>query len=38
MRFKALPKRARARFIGSAILSQIAWWTAVIIGMINSTS
>lgn len=38
MRFKALPKRARARFVGSAILSQIAWWTAVIIGMINSTS
>ena len=38
MRFKALPKRARIRFIGSAILSQIAWWTAVIIGMINSTS
>ena len=38
MRFKALPKRARARFIGSAVVSQIAWWTAVIIGMLNSTS
>ena len=38
MRFQALPKRARVRFIGSAILSQIAWWTAVIIGMVNSTS
>ena len=38
MRFAALPKRARARFIGSAIVSQLAWWTAVIIGMVNSTS
>ena len=38
MRFKALPKRARARFIGSAVISQIAWWTAVVIGMLNSTS
>ena len=38
MRFAALPKRARVRFIGSAIVSQVAWWTAVIIGMVNSTS
>ena len=38
MRFRALPRKARIRFISSAIVSQIAWWTAVIIGMLNSTT
>lgn len=38
MRFGALPWRARFRFISSAVVSQIAWWTAVFIGMLNSTS
>ena len=38
MRFRALPWKARYRFITSAIVSQIAWWTAVVIGMLNSTT
>ena len=38
MRFQALPRKARIRFISSAVVSQIAWWTAVIIGMLNSTA
>lgn len=38
MRFSALPQTARFRFLSSAVISQVAWWTAVIIGMINSTS
>ena len=37
-RFSSLPRAARLRFIASATISQIAWWTAVIIGMTNSTS
>ncbi|HET8779085.1 MAG TPA: hypothetical protein VFM66_03360 [Agromyces sp.] len=38
MRFRALPRWIRIRFVSSAVLSQLAWWTAVVIGMINSTS
>ncbi|WP_136707662.1 hypothetical protein [Agromyces sp. H66] len=38
MRFRALPRRARIRFIATAVLSQAAWWTAVVIGMLNSTT
>lgn len=38
MRFRALPTRARVRFIATAVLSQLAWWTAVVIGMLNSTT
>jgi hypothetical protein len=37
VRFGTLPRKARFRFVSSAIISQIAWWTAVLIGMINST-
>ena len=37
-RFSSLPQAARIRFITSAIISQVAWWTAVVIGMLNSTS
>jgi hypothetical protein len=37
-RFRSLPRAARARFISSAVISQVAWWTAVVIGMLNSTS
>jgi len=35
-RFRALPRRARVRFVLSAVVSQLAWWTAVFIGMLNS--
>lgn len=38
MRFQALPRRARIRFISSAAVSQVAWWTAVVIGMRNSVA
>lgn len=38
MRFASLPRKARLRFVASAIVSQIAWWTAVVIGMLNSTT
>lgn len=38
MRFRTLPMRARVRFVGSAVLSQVAWWTAVVIGMLNSAA
>jgi len=36
--FHSLPFRLRAWFIGSGIASQLAWWTAVFIGMWNSTA
>ncbi|MFE5670529.1 hypothetical protein ACFQ58_02870 [Agromyces sp. NPDC056523] len=36
-RFGSLPTRARAGFVASAIVSQVAWWTAVIVGLMNST-
>jgi hypothetical protein len=38
MRFGSLSWKARFRFVSSAIVSQIAWWTAVVIGMLNSTT
>jgi hypothetical protein len=38
MLFRTLPRKARVRFLASAIVSQAAWWTAVVIGMLNSTS
>lgn len=38
LRFGTLPRRARIRFVASAVVSQVAWWTAVIIGMLNSAS
>ena len=38
MRFAALPPRARFRFVASAIISQLAWWTAVVIGMLNAAT
>ncbi len=37
-RFQALPRGIRVRFVVSAVVSQIAWWTAVFIGMLNSTT
>ena len=37
-RFSSLPRAARVRFISSAVISQVAWWTAVVIGMLNSTT
>ena len=36
VRFPALPLRLRAWCIWSALVSQTAWWTAVIIGMLNT--
>jgi hypothetical protein len=36
--FRSLPRRARAAFVASAIVSQAAWWTAVVIGLLNSTA
>jgi len=38
MRFSALPRKAQFSFISSAVISQLAWWTAVVIGMLNSSS
>lgn len=37
-RFRSLSPRVRTGFIASAVVSQIAWWLAVLIGMLNSTS
>ena len=38
MRFTSLPIRVRISFIGTAVLSQLAWWTAVGIGLLNTTT
>jgi hypothetical protein len=38
MRFSVLPPKARFRFILGGVISQLAWWTAVVIGMLNSSS
>ncbi|MGR2752267.1 hypothetical protein [Agromyces arachidis] len=35
--FRALPRSARTAYIVSGVVSQLAWWTAVLIGMLNST-
>lgn len=35
--FRALPRAARVGYVASGVVSQLAWWTAVLIGMINST-
>ena len=35
--FRSLPSRARVAFVASAVVSQVAWWTAVVIGLMNST-
>jgi len=37
-RYGQLPKGARVGFMTSAIVSQVAWWTAVFIGMLNATT
>lgn len=36
-RFHSLPSGVRVGFVTSAVISQLAWWTAVIIGLMNST-
>lgn len=36
-RFAALPVRVRLWCVWSAVVSQVGWWTAVLIGMLNST-
>jgi hypothetical protein len=36
-RFQAMPRRARFGFAASAIVSQLAWWTAVAIGLMNTS-
>jgi hypothetical protein len=38
MRFGALPIRARIGFIGTAVISQLAWWTAVVVGLLNTAT
>jgi hypothetical protein len=38
VRFSALPGRLRLWCIWSAVVSQTAWWTAVLIGMLNTAS
>ena len=38
MRFSSLPRKAQFSFMSSAVISQLAWWTAVVIGMLNSSS
>ncbi|MGR0218581.1 hypothetical protein [Agromyces sp. ZXT2-6] len=35
--FGALPRAARVGYVVSGVVSQLAWWTAVLIGMLNST-
>ena len=36
-KFRSLPRAARTGYVASGVVSQMAWWTAVLIGMINST-
>ncbi len=36
-RFRSLPRRARVWFAASAVVSQTAWWTAVVVGLLNAT-
>lgn len=36
--FGSLPPRARRGFVASAVVSQLAWWTAVVVGLMNSTA
>ncbi|MEI5583510.1 MULTISPECIES: hypothetical protein [unclassified Agromyces] len=36
--FRALPRAARIGYLASGAVSQLAWWTAVVIGMFNSTA
>jgi hypothetical protein len=38
VRFAALPRRLQAWCVWSAVVSQAAWWTAVLIGMLNTSS
>ncbi|WP_163615833.1 MULTISPECIES: hypothetical protein [unclassified Microbacterium] len=38
VRFSALPRRLQAWCVWSAVVSQSAWWTAVLIGMLNTAS
>lgn len=38
VRFSAVPRRLQAWCVWSALVSQSAWWTAVLIGMLNTAS
>jgi hypothetical protein len=38
VRFSMLPGRLRAWCVWSAVVSQAGWWTAVLIGMLNTAS
>lgn len=38
VRFSMLPARLRLWCVWSAIVSQVGWWTAVLIGMLNTAS
>ncbi|GAA2033011.1 hypothetical protein GCM10009819_16350 [Agromyces tropicus] len=35
--FRSLPRRAKFGFVASAVISQLAWWTAVLIGLLNTS-
>lgn len=36
--FARLPRAVRTRYLASAVVSQLAWWTAIVIGLANTTS
>jgi hypothetical protein len=38
IRFRRLPPRLKWWCAGSASLSQLSWWTAVVLGMVNTSS
>lgn len=38
VRFAAIPRRLQLWCAWSALVSQVAWWTAVLIGMLNTAS
>ena len=37
-RFAAIPRSLRMWCVWSAVVSQVGWWTAVILGMLNTAS
>ncbi|MET0780993.1 MAG: hypothetical protein ABWY26_09115 [Microbacterium sp.] len=37
-RFRSIPRRLKLWCVWSAVVSQVGWWTAVILGMLNTAS
>ncbi|WP_353814455.1 hypothetical protein [Agromyces sp. SYSU T00266] len=35
--FRNLPRSTKVGFVASAVVSQLAWWTAVLIGLLNAS-